>query len=257
MIVAIITGHSRGLGSALTDELLARGVAVLGLSRHLREPQGHASLAVTTERAAEATTLQQVALDLSDSAALAAWLATDALAHFTAQASQVLLFNNAGLVQPMGAPGRQSASAIATTVALNVAAPLMLADALVATTAGRTERHTELRIVHISSGAARTPYAGWSVYCATKAALDMHARTVQLDGVPGLRVASVAPGVIDTDMQACIRATPAGDFPMKGRFEALHHDGQLARASDVARRLVAHVLSDAFGTDPTPDLRQL
>jgi benzil reductase ((S)-benzoin forming) len=261
MIVAIITGHSRGLGSALTDELLARGVAVLGLARHLREPLDHASPAVKAERAAEVASLQQVALDLSDSAALVAWLATDALARFTAQASQVLLFNNAGLVQPIGAPGRQSASAIASTVALNVAAPLMLADALVAATAGdanqSTDRHTDQRIVHISSGAARTPYAGWSVYCATKAALDMHARAVQLDGVPGLRVASVAPGVIDTDMQACIRATPAGDFPMKARFEALHHDGQLASASDVARRLVAHVLSDAFGNDPTPDLRQL
>ena len=138
-------------------------------------------------------------------------------------------------------------------VALNVSAPLVLADALVAATAGCGDR----RIVHISSGAARNPYAGWSVYCATKAALDMHARAVQLDAVAGLRVASLAPGVIDTDMQAQIRASAEGDFPLRERFEALKRDGQLASADDVARRLVAHVLSDAFGADHTPDLRNL
>jgi NAD(P)-dependent dehydrogenase (short-subunit alcohol dehydrogenase family) len=243
MIKAIVTGHSRGLGSALANALLAQGASVLGLSR-----ASDAGLA-----AAHPQALQQVPLDLADSRALADWLATGALARFTAGATRVLLVNNAGLVQPIGPLGRQPGAAIAHAVALNVSAPLVLADALVAVTAGCGDR----RIVHISSGAARNPYAGWSVYCATKAALDMHARAVQLDAVAGLRVASLAPGVIDTDMQAQIRASAEGDFPLRERFEALKRDGQLASADDVARRLVAHVLSDAFGADPTPDLRNL
>ena len=33
MIKAIVTGHSRGLGAAITNELLARDIAVLGLAR--------------------------------------------------------------------------------------------------------------------------------------------------------------------------------------------------------------------------------
>lgn len=243
MIKAIVTGHSRGLGSALANALLAQGASVLGLSR-----ASDVGLA-----AAHPQALQQVPLDLADSRALADWLATGALARFTAGATRVLLVNNAGLVQPIGPLGRQPGAAIAHAVALNVSAPLVLADALVAATAGCGDR----RIVHISSGAARNPYAGWSVYCATKAALDMHVRAVQLDAVAGLRVASLAPGVIDTDMQAQIRASAEGDFPLRERFEALKRDGQLANADDVARRLVAHVLSDAFGADPTPDLRNL
>lgn len=243
MIKAIVTGHSRGLGSALAHALLAQGASVLGLSR-----ASDAALA-----AAHPQALQQVPLDLADSRALADWLATGALARFTAGATRVLLVNNAGLVQPIGPLGRQPGAAIAHAVALNVSAPLVLADALVAATPGCGDR----RIVHLSSGAARNPYAGWSVYCATKAALDMHARAVQLDAVAGLRVASLAPGVIDTDMQAQIRASAEGDFPLRERFEALKRDGQLASADDVARRLVAHVLSDAFGADPTPDLRNL
>lgn len=240
---AIVTGHSRGLGAALTAELLARGHSVLGLSR----------AGLTALAPAHLGELQEVVLDLSDSAALCAWVATGALVRFLDGAGRVLLINNAGSVQPMGPPGGQGAQALARSVALNVTAPLVLADALVAATPGCADR----RVVHISSGAARNPYPGWSVYCATKAALDMHARAVQLDGVDGLRVSSVAPGVIDTAMQADIRAAHVSDFPLRERFEAMKRDGALADPADVARRLLAHVLSADFGRDPIPDLRQL
>ncbi len=253
MIHAIVTGHSRGLGQALAADLLARGARVLGLSRG-----GHAGLA-----AAHPDHLQQVALDLSDTAALSAWLGGPMLARWVAGARTVLLLNNAGLVSPIGPPGRQGACAIADAVSLNVTTPLMLTDALVATLAALAAHAThpapavDCRVVHLSSGAARNAYPGWSVYCATKAALDMHALAVAQDAVPGLRVASVAPGVIDTGMQADIRAAQEADFPQRSRFEALHREGQLAEPTDVARRLLDHLLSPAFGTPTTPDLRNL
>ena len=37
---AIVTGHSRGLGAAIAETLLASGVAVLGLGRDRRHRQG-------------------------------------------------------------------------------------------------------------------------------------------------------------------------------------------------------------------------
>ena len=262
--VAIVTGHSQGLGQAIAADLLGRGWRVLGLSRSGWPPT----------LASQYPGLTEVALDLADAPALAAWLAGPALAEALAdvvgktgrgeaagvqeaehsagaQAGQVLLVNNAGLVSPIGPPGGQGGAAVMQAVALNVAAPLALADAWVAATAGVPDR----RIVHISSGAARNAYAGWSVYCATKAALDMHARAVQLDAVAGLRIESLAPGVIDTGMQAHIRATDASQFPLVGRFQGLHRDGALQSPSDVARRLLAHVLGDAFGAEAVRDLR--
>ena len=260
--VAIVTGHSQGLGQAIAADLLGRGWRVLGLSRSGWPP----------ELASQHPWLTEVALDLADAPALAAWLAGPALADalagvvgmagcggvpgsasagVAAQAGQVLLVNNAGLVSPIGPLGGQGAAAVMRAVALNVAAPLALADAWVAATAGVPDR----RIVHISSGAARNAYAGWSVYCATKAALDMHARAVQLDGVAGLCIESLAPGVVDTGMQAHIRATDASQFPLVGRFQGLHRDGALQSPSDVARRLLAHVLGDAFGAEAVRDLR--
>lgn len=235
---ALLTGHTHGLGAALAAGLLQRGVQVLALSRG---------------RAPEQAGLTQVALDLSDSAALATWLAGDALRDFLAGAGQVMLINNAGTLGPVKPPGRQSAPALAQAVALNVAAPLMLTDALIAASPDAHDR----RIAHVSSGAARTPYAGWSVYCATKAALDQHARAAALDAPAGCRIVSVAPGVIDTAMQAQIRATPDSDFPNRTRFEALQRDGSLWSPTEAAARFVDHLLSPQFGEQAVVDLRTL
>ena len=238
---AIITGHTRGLGAALAVELLGRDVPVLALARHRDD-------ALAARFPAR---LEQVQVDLADSAALASWLAGDALARFAADAEALLLINNAGVLGPIGPLAGQDADGIARAVCVNVTAPLMLSSALARAHSGA------LRIIHISSGAARAAYSGWSIYCATKAALDHHARAVALDGDANIRVCSLAPGVIDTDMQAEIRATSTALFPMQDKFLALKRDGLLATAQDVAARLVSHALSKDFGAEPVVDLRNL
>ncbi|EXI81587.1 MAG: Benzil reductase ((S)-benzoin forming) [Candidatus Accumulibacter appositus] len=237
----IITGHSRGLGAAIAETLLARGIAVLGLAR-----RGNASLA---ERYPQL--LREVTIDLSDVAALQDWLAGDQLPGFLAGCSSLCLVNNAGTVQPVAPIGSAQNAAIARALNLNVGTPLILANAVIAA----SPKVPEARILHISSGAARGPYPGWSVYCASKAALDQHARAVALDEVAGVRIASVAPGVIDTDMQAEIRATSLASFPARDKFEALQRNGQLADARECAGRLVAYLLDDRFGSEPVADLR--
>ena len=144
-------------------------------------------------------------------------------ARFVSGAQTVLLINNAGMVQPIGPIEGQNAADIAIAVSLNVATPLMLASALAAASVDATDR----RIMHISSGAARNAYPGWSIYCATKAALDHHARAVALDANRALRICSLAPGVIDTNMQAEIRGSGEEQFPMREKFEDLKRNGQL------------------------------
>jgi NAD(P)-dependent dehydrogenase (short-subunit alcohol dehydrogenase family) len=227
---AIVTGHTRGLGAALAEYLLSLDIPVLALSRS-RNP----ALA-----ARHAGRLEEAELDLADLAGLETWLAGDGLRRFVAGARTVLLVNNAGMLQPVGPIEGQDAGAIARAVSVNVAAPLMLASALAA-----------------ASGAARNAYPGWSIYCATKAALDHHARAVTLDPNRALRICSVAPGVIDTDMQAEIRATGLDRFPQRERFEALKNEGRLATPDQAAKKLVDYALSDAFGTTPVADVREL
>lgn len=182
---------------------------------------------------------------------LSAWLEGGELAAFCAGSTQALLINNAGQLSPIGPPGEQPLADIARAVALNVSAPLLLTQAFVAATAEVPDR----RVVHVSSGAGRSPYPGWSIYCATKAALDHHARATALDRIPGLLIASVAPGVVDTAMQAQIRSTPTERFPLRERFEQLKTQGQLTAPAEAAGRLVAHALGADFGCEAVVDVR--
>jgi NAD(P)-dependent dehydrogenase (short-subunit alcohol dehydrogenase family) len=241
--LAIVTGHTRGLGAALAEQLLARNVTVLGLSR-----SRHAEL--KTRYPAQ---LEEIELQLAEPARVAQWLASDALRNFVRGAQTVLLINNAGMVQPIGPIEGQDAANIADAVSLNVATPLMLASALAAAALDATDR----RIVHISSGAARNAYPGWSIYCATKAALDHHARAVALDANRALRICSLAPGVVDTDMQAQIRGSADAQFPMRQRFEDLKRNGQLSTPEQSAAALIDYALSDAFGNTPVADIREI
>jgi benzil reductase ((S)-benzoin forming) len=238
---AVLTGHSRGLGAALADTLLARNIPVLALARH-----GNTELGTRYP-----DTLEQVAVDLSDPNALTRWLASGALRSFLGGSETALLINNAGTVQPVGPIQTHDPSAIVRAIDLNVATPMILAAAFTAASPETSEK----RIVHVSSGAARTAYPGWSVYCATKAALDQHARAAALDRVPGLRICSLAPGIVDTDMQAEIRATSAAQFPLREKFDALKRGGNLVSPADCASQLVDYLLHPAFGEDPVADLR--
>jgi NAD(P)-dependent dehydrogenase (short-subunit alcohol dehydrogenase family) len=247
---AIVSGHSRGLGAAIAGELLDRGIPVLGLAR-----KGNAALA-----AQHRDTLAEVMLDLADSAALAEWLAGAALDAWVADAQQVLLVNNAGTLQPMGPLPLQDAAAVARAVAVNVAAPMMLAAAFAQAGAEADEAAGTMRdrrVLHVSSGAARKPYAGWSVYCATKAALDHHARAVQADATPGLRICALAPGVIDTGMQGEIRASTLERFPLRDRFAQMQASGGLVAPAECAMHLVDFLLDQDFGREPVADLREL
>jgi NAD(P)-dependent dehydrogenase (short-subunit alcohol dehydrogenase family) len=196
---AIVTGHTHGLGAALAAQLETTGIPVLGLARGKSDALTPACV--------------QVPLDLGSTEQLKAWLESPQLQVFLQDADGALLINNAGVVQAVGALFDQDPAQLAASIALNVAAPLMLSAAVAGIMKDR-----ETRILHISSGAGRNAYPGWSAYCASKAALDHHARAVAVDGARGIRICSLAPGVIDTAMQAQIRATPVERFPIRQRF---------------------------------------
>lgn len=234
----IITGHTRGLGRALAELYLRRGWRVLGLAR------GEAALRPSEN-------LHQVSIDLADGAALAARLSDGLLWDFLADAGKILLINNAAAVSPNAVSGRQRPSEILSAVSLNVAAPLLLANAVLAARPALVP----LDILHIGSGAGRKSYAGWSVYGASKAALDHHARCLAAEHHENVRAACLAPGVVDTDMQAQIRASDAAAFPLHARFVSLKNEGGLQTAADTAAKIAAYVESERFGTEAAADIR--
>ena len=106
------------------------------------------------------------------------------------------------------------------------------------------------RVTTISSGAALRPLASWSAYCTAKAGLDMWTRCLAEEGASeNISAISVAPGIVDTDMQRTIRSSTAGDFPLLDNFVGYHENGQLTQPGDVAEALfgliTAHTLEQS------------
>lgn len=243
--VAILTGATRGLGAALAREMARPNTYLITLARQTDgELQAYSK--------AQGAQLQQVQVDLSDPIA-AAMAARRVCASLPCDAARYLLINNAGTIQPVAAATALTDSAsIAAAFNLNVAAVMMLtAHFLAAVTAIAADR----RILNISSGAGRNARAGWSVYCATKAALDMYTRVVkQEQAASGVRIVALAPGMVDTDMQAIIRSSDPGSFPSLSQFRALHASG-MPSPTDVAVRILAYLNRADFGTTEIDDIR--
>ena len=76
-----------------------------------------------------------------------------------------------------------------------------------------------------------------------------------LDGDMRVKACSLAPGVIDTDMQAEIRATPDERFPLRQRFVDMKDSGVLVQPTVCAVGLVDYLLDAGFGGKPVDDLR--
>lgn len=241
--VAIVTGASRGLGHALAAGLLKPGTHLVSIARSDNAELGR-------QASACGATLQQVQADLSDPAAAQACAET-VMAGLPQQAQRYLLINNAGTVEPINqAHDLTDARAVARAFDLNVTSVIVLTAAFLRATPAAADR----RILNISSGAGRNPMPGWGVYCATKAALDHYTQVLNAEN-HGLRVASLAPGVVDTGMQEKIRSSDASQFPNVERFAQMHEQGQLSSPTAVAEKILRYLADDNFGTTVLDDIR--
>lgn len=244
--ITIITGATRGLGYAMAHQLTSQGGHLISLSR--QSVPGLAQLAQDN-----GTQLTEILVDLVDASALeqAAEQMDKALAQ-SPQATSCRLIHNAGIVAPID-PADQltDLESIRTAFDVNIAAPIYLTGHFLAATKNCADR----RIMLISSGAGRHAFGSWGVYCATKAAMDRYAEVVHAEGHANVRVCSLAPGVIDTGMQAQIRQTPESKFPAVGKFEDMHRQGVLADAAHTASTTLKLLASDTFGDKLLDDVR--
>lgn len=245
----ILTGASRGLGAGIARQLLAADVHLLTLSRH-PDP----GLADAAKRSG--TALEQWALDLGHDIGSAARLETWLHRHSPSSYVSAALINNAGLLGHVGPVERSDAETLAAVLRVGLEAPILLTSAFLRATRGWA---IDKRVLNISSGAGRRPIAGWSAYCAVKAGLDQFARVVATDEAllaNPARIVSLAPGVIDTDMQGELRSAEASGFPEQSNFIELKNRGQLPSPDAAGARVLAYLNRDDFGRNPVADVRE-
>ncbi|MFP5474542.1 MAG: SDR family NAD(P)-dependent oxidoreductase [Gammaproteobacteria bacterium] len=245
----VLTGASRGMGRAMASQLLARGgVRLLCLSRGT-------DATLETEAAAAGSEVLQWSADLADplpvAERLAAWLAE----QDPSALGRAVLINNAGTVGRTAPLARASLGELSAALRVGLEAALLLTSAFLSATAGWSMPR---QVLNISSGLGRNAMGSQAPYCAAKAGMDHFSRAVALEEAEegGARIVSLAPGVIDTDMQIALRSADAALFPDRGRFEALHRNGQLDSPESAARKVLAWLERPDFGAQPVGDVRK-
>lgn len=239
MKIFIITGASKGIGHALSTILEAEGHKVLRIAR--TNPNALADL---------------MQVDITDENApqrIISWLKP-----YLSIATEITLINNAGMIGPIEQVGSLDPQHVASAIMLNITAPIHLTNAFTQLVQALPIKKN---IINISSGAGRHVYSGWSIYCTTKAAIDQFSRAFHLEQkaqTHPIHITSLAPGVIDTDMQREIRSSKKAAFPSIECFVDLKESGNLLSPHESAAMIINYLNSPLMQSDnPIADVRDI
>ncbi|WP_338500394.1 GolD/DthD family dehydrogenase [Delftia tsuruhatensis] len=216
---ALVTGGAGGIGLAIARQLAEGGarVVLVDLERQaldvaaasLAEPRHHLALAVDVTRPEGVE--QAVATVLEATGRID------------------ILVNSAGvaLLEPAG---EISEAAWERTLAVNLTAPLLLAQAVAP--AMRRQRHG--RSINLASQASVVALRRHAAYCASKAGLVGLTRVLALEwATDGITVNAISPTVVDTPLGRKAWAGQVGEA-----MRALIPTGRFAQPEEVARLAV-------------------
>jgi len=218
-----ITGTSRGIGKATAEELLKDdNNFVFGISRN--STINHKNY-------------KHIQLDLNDLEKVKAFQFNN-----LKDAQKIVLFNNAGILGEVKPVGNLDNEKIIQSHNINLISPAILMNNFLSL---YRKSEAEKIIINTSSGAARHTLPSWSNYCSTKAGLEMFARVIDDEQedvkTNPVKVFSVAPGIVDTEMQDEIREVEPENFRELERFVKLKKNGQLTKPDDVGKQY-AHIM---------------
>ncbi len=215
--MVIITGSSRGIGKAIAEFYLNQGEKVVGVSRSNEIAQPNFTF---------------ISCDLSKRSALEDF----ELPAWVFEQKNIRLINNAGIIGSIARAKKLGLADYYEVSMVNVVALQFFTSLLLR----KLQPDQLAAIVNISSGAARRAIASWSAYCASKAAVDMYSLTIHeelKETGQNTKVYSLAPGVVDTEMQTTIRSSNSGEFSAHENFVELKEKNELRSPQEVASLL--------------------
>lgn len=180
----LITGASRGIGAAAVHEFVQAGAKVGMIARSTD----------ALDALARETGALAIGCDMADYASVA-----QAVAQMRAQFGGLdVLINNAGVIDPIAPLAQADPDAFGRLIDINLKGVFhCLRAAMPEMAPGGT-------IITVGSGAAYNPLEGWGAYCSSKAGAWMLTRVAAVEA-PALRIMSLSPGTVATDMQRTIR----------------------------------------------------
>ena len=212
-----ITGTSSGIGKALTEILLQdESNFVYGYSRR-RTNQHERFIHVPTD--------------------LSSYKQVSSIEFpVPKNPKKIVLINNAGQIGDIKPIGQANNMAIADLFMVNVTAVNILMNNFIRRFGSEP---TQKIILNVSSGAGKNAIEGWAPYCGSKAAVDLMSLTVfeeQKHAKHPVQIYSVAPGVVDTEMQVAIRNSNEDDFSKHQYFVDLKANNELTSPQEVASK---------------------
>lgn len=246
--LTILTGGSRGMGLAMGQQLLQRGHHVLSIARR-----------TSADLAASATSPDQLVQweqDLADTDGAAKRLADWLAGLNAADWASVTLINNAGVVPHIAPLSGVPTADLRNAMRVGLEAPMALTGVFLGATDNWT---TPRKVLNVSSGLGRRPMASQAAYCTAKAGMDAYARCVALEEAikpHGAKIVSLAPGVIDTDMQVTLRSADVSAFPDVANFTGMHANGALSTPHDAGAKVLAWLDRADFGQNVVADVRE-
>jgi benzil reductase ((S)-benzoin forming) len=215
----IITGANRGLGKALVDVLRKdEDCFIISMSRSLSDEQKEYS----SER------FHFLKMDLSKDNVIEKITALKGLID----SEPVCFINNASIIEPIVKIEDLDEPAIDATISVNVKSTMVITTYLL-----KTFKQNPLTFINISSGAAKRAISNWSLYCASKACIQMFFNVAESE-YKQHRFFNIDPGVMDTGMQKSLRNS---DFPDVESFKGLQKENQLKQPIDVAEDILKTV----------------
>ena len=237
-----ITGASRGIGAATARHFARAGHPVALVART------QATLDVVAKEIADAGGRAiAISCDVADAEAVkrAVERAVAALGGIG------IVINDAGTLAPVGPLVDTPPAEWAHAIAINLCGPMnVMHYAVPHLPKGGV-------VINITSGAALAPTYGWTTYCASKAALMITSRIVQIEegAKRGIRVIALSPGMVDTEMYAYNRAHRDGREPSDGK-EDLRPPAEVARIIAWAAGPGADECAGKVISAREPDLRR-
>lgn len=220
----LITGTSRGIGEALTKKILKEGNTVLGISRKQADTL-------------KAVNYHHLSFDLTETSRISQIMEKTNEIFDRQSFNFICLINNASAVEPVGPIEKCPQAEIESHVKIGLVAPMLLTSMFIKRF---TNEKIRKKVVFISSGAAFTPLADESIYCSSKAGINMLAQCIgleQKDKEFGFEVNTIGPGMVDTSMQLAIRSKTRAEFAMADFFKQAFEAGKLQVPGEVAEKI--------------------
>lgn len=151
--------------------------------------------------------------------------------------SEIYFINNAAVITPLTSIYKLHRTNFLESLYVNIINPIFLTSYLSKTF---FKKKINISFVHISTGAATKPIAGWSIYCSSKSFNKMFFEVLKKETSKdhNIKIKFFDPGMMDTNMQKIIRKSNKTNMPDVDNFVKLYKSSRLLDPETVSLNIL-------------------